>query len=482
MKCPMIKKCGGCFYPQDQYQEELKEKTLFIEKEIKKAKLKIEVKPTVASPLENGYRNKAIVAFNQKYEYGLYEEHSQDIIPYKHCLLHEDIMDEILQYIQSYLRKYRVSIYDRKRHKGLLRHVLIRRAVKTDQTMVVLVCNENMWRGSKQFCSQLVKKFPSIKTIVLNVNTRKTPIVLGNEDKVLYGKGFIVDELCGLKFKISPQSFYQINHDQCVNLYTKAISLLNIKVNETAIDAYCGIGTIGMILSQKVKQVIGVESNRDAIKDAKNNARMNQLSNIQFICDDATEFMKKLAQERHKVDVVIMDPPRSGSTKQFMDSVKILNPKQVVYISCDPTTQIRNIQYFKKIGYHTNTMYLYDMFPHTRHVETVVLLSHKKPDGHINVKVEFGEGEGKVPLDNIAKRAEEYKPKERVTYKMIKEYIEAKYGFKVHTAYIAEVKRDLGLPMYDAPNAVEELKQPRKHPTAEKVEAIKDALKHFEVI
>lgn len=166
MKCPIIKKCGGCFYPQDQYQEELKEKTLFIEKEIKKTKLKIDVKPTVASPLENGYRNKAIVAFNQKYEYGLYEEHSQDIIPYKHCLLHEDIMDEILQYIQSYLRKYRVSIYDRKRHKGLLRHVLIRRGVKTDQTMVVLVCNENMWRGSKQFCSQLIKRFPSVKTIV----------------------------------------------------------------------------------------------------------------------------------------------------------------------------------------------------------------------------------------------------------------------------------------------------------------------------
>ena len=169
MKCPIIKRCGGCFYPQDQYQEELKEKTLFIEKEIKKTKLKIDVKPTVASPLVNGYRNKAIVAFNQKYEYGLYEEHSQDIIPYKHCLLHEDIMDEILQYIQSYLRKYRVSIYDRKRHKGLLRHILIRRGVKTDQTMVVLVCNENMWRGSKQFCNQLVKKFPSIKTIVLNV-------------------------------------------------------------------------------------------------------------------------------------------------------------------------------------------------------------------------------------------------------------------------------------------------------------------------
>ncbi len=377
MKCKILKKCGGCFYAQDQYNKQLEEKTNFIKKELEKAKLKLEVEPTVASPLINGYRNKAIVAFNQKYEYGLYEENSQDIIPYQRCLLHEDIMDDIFMYIQSYLRKYRVSIYDRKRHKGLLRHVLIRRAVQTDQTMVVLVCNDGTWKGSKQFCQQLVKKFPSIKTIVLNVNKRRTPIVLGNEDKVLYGKGFIVDELCGLKFKISPQSFYQINHDQCVNLYTKALSLLDIKGNESAMDTYCGIGTIGMILSKNVKQVIGVESNNDAIKDAKNNARMNQLDNIQFICSDATEFMKKVAKEKNKVDIIIMDPPRSGSTKEFMDSVKILNPKQVVYISCDPTTQIRDIQYFKKIGYHTNKMYLYDMFPHTKHVESICLLSRK---------------------------------------------------------------------------------------------------------
>ena len=378
MKCKILKKCGGCFYAQDQYNKQLEEKTNFIKKELEKAKLKLEVEPTIASPLINGYRNKAIVAFNQKYEYGLYEENSQDIIPYQKCLLHEDIMDDIFIYIQSYLRKYRVSIYDRKRHKGLLRHVLIRRAVQTDQTMVVLVCNDGTWKGSKQFCQQLVKKFPSIKTIVLNVNKRRTPIVLGNEDKVLYGKGFIVDELCGLKFKISPQSFYQINHDQCVNLYTKALSLLDIKGNESAMDTYCGIGTIGMILSKNVKQVIGVESNSDAIKDAKNNARMNQLDNIQFICSDATEFMKKVSKEKNKVDIIIMDPPRSGSTKEFMDSVKILNPKQVVYISCDPTTQIRDIQYFKKLGYHTNKMYLYDMFPHTKHIETVCLLSKKE--------------------------------------------------------------------------------------------------------
>ena len=181
-------------------------------------------------------------------------------------------------------------------------------------------------------------------------------------------------------------------------------------------------------------------------------------------------------------DVVVVDPPRKGCDKKLLDTIVSMTPDRIVYVSCDSATLARDLKLLVEYGYKVEKVQPVDQFGNTVHVETVVLLSHKKPDGHINVKVEFGEGEGKVPLDNIAKRAEEYKPKERVTYKMIKEYIEAKYGFKVHTAYIAEVKRDLGLPMYDAPNAVEELKQPRKHPTPEKVEAIKDALKHFEVI
>ena len=228
--------------------------------------------------------------------------------------------------------------------------------------------------------------------------------------------------------------------------------------------------------------MIGVELNPDAVRDAVRNAKRNQVRNVSFYTQDAGKFMVEMAEQGEKADVVFMDPPRSGSDEIFMASVLKLAPKRIVYISCNPETLARDLEYLTKHGYRAKEAYPFDQFPFTKHVETVVLLSHKKPDGHINVKVEFGEGEGKVPLDNIAKRAEEYKPKERVTYKMIKEYIEAKYGFKVHTAYIAEVKRDLGLPMYDAPNAVEELKQPRKHPTAEKVEAIKDALKHFEVI
>lgn len=378
MKCLIEKKCGSCKYINMDYQNELRIKTDYCKELLKDNKLdmyKVEDTLAMNSPYE--YRNKVIVAFNHNYEFGFYEEDSHKIIPYNHCLLHEEVSDKIIKKVQSLLKRYRVSIYDENRNRGLLRHVLIRRAIVTDQTMVVLVCNDNVFKGSKNFCNELIKSFPSIKTVVLNINKRKTSIVLGNEEKILYGKGFIVDELCGLKFKISPKSFYQINHHQCERLYGKALELLNLSGKETIIDAYCGIGTIGMIAANKAREVIGVELNRDAIKDAINNAKMNKITNIKFINDDATAFMINLAKQRQKVDCIIMDPPRSGSTKEFLDAVKILQPKQLVYISCDPRTQVRDIKYLAKLGYFGDTMYPVDMFPHTEHVESIVLLKQR---------------------------------------------------------------------------------------------------------
>ena len=212
---------------------------------------------------------------------------------------------------------------------------------------------------------------------------------------------------------------------------------------------------------------------------AKEHARMNGLSNCTFWAGDVLKVIDELGEVP---DLIVLDPPRDGVNPKALEKIIRFGVEKMVYIACKPTSLARDLKMLQGRGYQVERMGCVDLFPGTYHVETVVLLSHKKPDSTISVKVEFGEGEGKVPLDNISKRAEAYKPKERVTYKMIKEYIEAKYGFKVHTAYIAEVKRSLGLPMYDAPNAVEELKQPRKHPTVEKAEAIKDALKHFEVI
>ena len=286
----------------------------------------------------------------------------------------------------------------------------------------------------------------------------------------------------GKTYAISPRSFYQINHAQTEVLYGLAVDAAKLTGKEVVLDAYCGIGTIGLTAADHAKQVVGVELNRDAVHDAIGNAKRNGVKNARFFAADATQWIGEAAAAGERADVIFMDPPREGSTPQFIESVARMAPKRVVYVSCNPVTLARDLELLTRKGYKVESSTPVDMFPHSEHVETVVLLSHKKPDSYIHIDVEFGEGEGKIPVDKIVQRAEQYKPKERVTYKRIKEYILEKYGFKVHTAYIAEVKRSLGLPMYDAPNAVEKLKQARKHPTPEKVEAIKDALHYFAVI
>ena len=376
MNCKIFKQCGSCDYLHLAYEEQLKKKREYCVQLVKKAKLsQVKVADTIGAKDPYHYRNKVIVGFNQRNEAGFYEENSHKIIPYITCLLHDEESDAIIQKIASLLRKYKIQIYNEDRRKGFLRHVLIRRGIKTNQTMVVLVTTSSVFPGSKNFVKELTSQFKSIKTIVMNINTRKTSIVLGNDEKVLFGKGYIEDELCGLKFKISPKSFYQINRDQCEVLYNKALSLLDLKGSETVIDTYCGIGTIGMVASKKAKQVIGVELNKDAVKDAIYNAKMNNIKNIRFINEDATAFMVALAKEKVAIDAVIMDPPRSGTTPDFINAVKALKPKQVVYISCDPSTQVRDLVLFKEAGYAFDTMIPVDMFPMTEHVECVVLMS-----------------------------------------------------------------------------------------------------------
>ena len=481
--CPVMRQCGGCQMLDMPYAEQLKTKRKRLETLLKGI---CPVKDMIGMEDPFYYRNKVHAVFDRDRRgniiSGIYQENTHNVVPVEKCMIEDQKADEIIGTIRGMLKSFKIRTFDEDTGYGLLRHVLIRRGFESGEIMVVLVTASPVFPSKNNFVKALREKHPEITTIVQNINGRGTSMVLGEKEHVLYGKGYIVDTLCGCSFRISSRSFYQINPAQTEKLYTKALELAGLTGKETVVDAYCGIGTIGIIASKKAGNVIGVELNQDAVRDAINNAKMNQISNIRFFCNDAGRFLVNMAEAGEKADVVIMDPPRSGSTEEFMDSIAKMGAKKVVYVSCNPETLARDLAYMKKLGYKAKEAVGFDMFPATEHVETVVLLSHKKPDGHINVKVEFGEGEGKVPLDNIAKRAETYKPKERVTYKMIKEYIEAKYGFKVHTAYIAEVKRDLGLPMYDAPNAVEELKQPRKHPTAEKVEAIKDALKHFEVI
>ena len=475
------KKCGGCPLLALPYREQLAQKQARLQ-ELLGGFAPVKAVQGMAEPLY--YRNKAIASFatqRGKLVCGLYAEGTHRVLPGADCLLQEEILNKTLAAVLDAARACRWTAYDEDRGTGLLRHTVLRSSC-SGKVLVTLVTPGPDLPGSKNFCTALRKKAPWVVSIVQNINPTRSSAVLGNREKTLYGPGFVLDTLCGTQFAISSRSFYQVNRTQTEVLYKKALDLAKLTGRETVIDAYCGIGTIGLCAAPLAKQVIGVERNPAAVKDAAANARRNKIANARFVCADATEWMVAAAGEGLHPDVVFLDPPRAGSTPECIAAVNKMKPRRVVYVSCDPETLARDVAAFTRLGWRAAKFCPVDLFPQTKHVETVVLLSHKKPDGHINVKVEFGEGEGKVPLDNIAKRAEEYKPKERVTYKMIKEYIEAKYGFKVHTAYIAEVKRDLGLPMYDAPNAVEELKQPRKHPTAEKVEAIRDALKHFEVI
>ena len=482
-RCPHSRKCGGCQLQNLTYAEQLEWKNRLCVKLLGRF---AHVEPILGMENPYHYRNKVQAAFGTtragRIISGIYQSSTHNIVAVDSCMTEDRTADKIIVDIRRLLADFKMTTYNEVTGRGFLRHVLVKRGFATNEVMVVLVTGTPIFPARNNFLRALLKLHPEITTVVQNVNDRYTSMLLGPSEKTLYGPGFITDVLCGLKFRISAKSFYQINPAQTEVLYGKAMEFAGLTGRETVIDAYCGIGTIGMIAAKTAGQVLGVEVNRDAVRDAIANAKLNNMKNIRFVCADAGEFMVDMAQNGERCDVLLMDPPRAGSDQAFLSSAVTLAPTRIVYVSCNPETLARDLLFLTKRGYRVKKIQPVDMFPHTNHVETVVLLSHKKPDSTISVKVEFGEGEGKVPLDNISKRAEAYKPKERVTYKMIKEYIEAKYGFKVHTAYIAEVKRSLGLPMYDAPNAVEELKQPRKHPTAEKAEAIKDALKHFEVI
>ncbi len=373
----MFKQCGSCQYLHIRYQDQLKKKQEYCQRLVNNSHLKIKVQPVIGQDNPYHYRNKVIVGFDRSGKAGLYEENSHHVVPYDSCLLHDGMSDEIIQWINQWIRKYHVSLYQEDRRTGFLRHVYIRTGVRTNERMLTLVVTSFVFPGSKNFVKEITKKFPSIKTIVLNLNKRKTSIVLGDECKIIYGKGFIYDELCGLKFKISPHSFYQINHDQCEILYKKAISLLELRPDDVVLDTYCGIGTIGLICARNAKHVVGVELNKEAVKDARNNARLNKINNIEFIQGDSTEFMHEIASANTKVDIVVMDPPRSGSTKDFIKAVSHIQPRKVVYISCDPRTQVRDLVWFKEMGYYAREMFPVDMFPHTKAIESIVLLTRK---------------------------------------------------------------------------------------------------------
>lgn len=486
--CSIFPACGGCMYQTMPYEEQMKMKEGQIRRLMDEAVRGDYIFEGVkASPKEFGYRNKMEFSFGDEYKdgplsLGLHKKGSTyDVLTAGDCrLVHED-MNKILLCVLEYFRERNVSYYKKMQHTGYLRHLLLRRGDTTGEILVNLVTTTQEEHDLAPLADRLLELELEGKIVgILHIlNDSLSDVVKSDETRILYGQDFFYEKLLGLEFKITPFSFFQPNTRGAEVLYETVREYIGDIRDLTVFDLFSGTGTISQVLAPVAKEVVGVEIVEEAVEAARENAARNGISNCKFIAGDVFQVLDEIEE---KPDVIVLDPPRDGIHPKALPKILNYGVERIVYISCKMTSLARDLEMMQIAGYRVEKMTAVDQFCETVHVETVVLLSHKKPDGHINVKVEFGEGEGKVPLDNIAKRAEAYKPKERVTYKMIKEYIEAKYGFKVHTAYIAEVKRDLGLPMYDAPNAVEELKHPRKHPTAEKVEAIKDALKHFEVI
>ena len=487
-KCEFARQCGGCQLQALSYDQQLVFKTNKVKGHLERIGgfTDIPMEPIIGMDELFHYRNKAQFPVGRNKEgkivTGFYAGRTHNIIENRDCALGVAENKEVLDRVIAHMEKYGIEPYNEATGKGLVRHVLIRYGYFTKEVMVCLILNGNKLPKEEQLVKSLCE-IPGMTSITINVNKKRSNVILGEEIRLLWGQEYITDRIGDISYQIAPLSFYQVNPMQTQKLYAKALEYADLHGEETVWDLYCGIGTISLFLAQKAKFVRGVEIVPAAIENAKENAKLNGLENTEFFVGKAEEVLpREYKKNGVYADVIVVDPPRKGCDETLLETMIEMNPERIVYVSCDSATLARDLKYLCERGYELRKVCPVDQFGMTVHVETVVLLSHKKPDGHINVKVEFGEGEGKVPLDNIAKRAEEYKPKERVTYKMIKEYIEAKYGFKVHTAYIAEVKRDLGLPMYDAPNAVEELKQPRKHPTVEKVEAIKDALRYFEIM
>ena len=469
--CPIYKKCSGCQMQNLPYPDQLRWK----QSQVKKLLGRYGSIPFIigmAHPYH--YRNKVQVAFGRtragKTVTGIWQSKEQRIAITDSCMIEDRAGAEIAASLRRLLPAFKLAVWDPRTGQGFFRHLLVRRAVKTGQLMVVLVGATPVFPQKAALTKALLKAHPDITTVVFVVNDQPTNLLLGQREEVLYGPGYIEDQLCGLTFRISPRSFYQVNPTQTEILYQKAIQFAGLTGTETVIDAYCGIGTIGMCAAAHAGQVIGVESNPAAVRDARENARRNGVKNIQFTAADAGRYLTEMAESELKADVLLMDPPRAGSDRRFLSAVLKMQPGRIVYISCNPETQARDLAVLVRGGYQVKKIQPVDMFPWTHHVECVVSFS-KGDISTKNIRVEF-------PLDEMDMEGFLADG----TYKQIQEYVLEHTGLKVSALYIAQVKAKHGIierENYNKPKT-EGNRVPKCPPEKEK--AIEDAMKHFGMI
>ena len=385
-RCTVSRRCGGCSRIDVPYAEQLAAKDAHVARLVADAGLAdARVLPIIGMKEPFHYRNKVTSPFapgkrgpngGREILTGMYAAGTHRIVPTDECLIENEQAHAIIRAIRSIMKKHGIAPYDEDKGRGFMRHAVVRVGHESGEVLVTLVTNDDAFPNSKSFCRELVKRCPYVTTVVQNVNTRQTNVILGQRENKLYGPGFILDTLCGLSFRISSQSFYQVNAVQTTVLYEKAVELAQLDGTQSVVDAYCGTGTIGLVAATRgARSVVGVDSVESAIRDARENARHNGVENARFVAADAGDFMRGLAAEGERADVGLMDPPRAGSTEQFLDALAALSPKRVVYISCNPTTQMRDLRYLEAAGYRVGVVQPVDMFPHTDHVETVVSLT-----------------------------------------------------------------------------------------------------------
>lgn len=420
-KCPVARQCGGCQLQHCSYEKQLEWKR----KKVKDCLSRIgglndtEVCPVIGMDVPYYYRNKAQFPIGYDKDgniiTGFYAGRTHSIIPFKECCIQHPCNSIILDTIIRYMQENNISAYNETANKGIVRHIVTRIAQATGEIMVCLVINADRFPQSEKLVCALTRHSSglNIKSICININKEKTNVILGTDTKVLYGQDYITDYIGQIKYNISLPSFYQVNHGQTEKLYEKVLEFADLKGKETVWDMYCGIGTISLFLAQKAAKVYGVEIIPQAIEDARANAALNHIDNTEFFtgaAEEAVPLQYEKSGGRLRADVVTLDPPRKGCDEKLLNTVINMQPGKIVYVSCDPATLARDLKYLCARGYKVEKVQPYDMFGQSYHVETVVMLFHKKPDSVINVKAGFGEGEGKVPLDNIAKKAEAYKP------------------------------------------------------------------------
>ncbi len=472
--CPVFNRCGGCVYRHISYDAELKIKQQKVDDAFKRiGGLDVTLQPIVGSAKTDFYRNKAqLPVGNEKgnIKVGFYSFHSHHIVDCGCCKLQPEVFSEIAEKFKSWAEENNISVYDELTHKGLLRHLYIRGSKGNKNLSVCVVINGNALPEADSLWQAISPL--GVTGLSININREKTNVILGDTVKELYGKAYIEDSLLDTEFGISPLSFYQVNRDQTENLYSLAAEYAALTPETVLLDMYCGVGTIGLTMARKVKELIGVEIVAPAIEDAKKNAALNSISNARFICGDASKAADELKKEGIKPDVIILDPPRKGCDEALIKTVAEMSPERIVYVSCDPATLARDCAIFATLGYTvaekadgTHFVTPVDMFPRTAHVETVVLLSQRRPDTHIDIKFDLSE------RDITAAET-------KATYQEIKDYVLDKHGIKVSTLYISQVKAKCGIIERECYNKGEGKSRVPQCPK----DAIMDALRNFRMI